>query len=373
MHRHISDRTARLILAMITGFSLGMAACASEGGGLARTPASVPSDPATDVPLGRRLEPRIILGDGSDSIYFDDIRGYGTDSRGHIWVAEYSSVFQEFDPAGKLLRRYDRKGEGPAQFRQVVGLEVDPRTDRMLVKSTGHVTWVTTAFTEIRRLFPLGGGVGGLGGTKRDPVGTGFLMARTQRRDSASADDVVTRWATGVLVRTDDWGISRDTLADLRGGWVRTLNGGTGVPEYFGREIWYPLPTGELLVGDGQASYAVHLLSTSGDTIRTFTRDVPEEDVPEIPGMHRGYVAAALFDPYRNEVLLCRTRPFGKGPVDPLTIDYFSMAGRYLGSLEWDGCPQHVGADGTIYVRELGDRRIDILKGFRYAGEKAPR
>jgi hypothetical protein len=142
---------------------------------------------------------------------------------------------------------------------------------------------------------------------------------------------------------------------------------------FYGREVWYPLPTGELLLGEGHRSYAVHLVSRAGDTLRTYARPVSPEVLDFDDGLEtmRGFVTHAFYDTFREEVLLCRTRARGKGPLEPVIVDYFALRGGYLGTLEWPQCPHHVTQDGMLLVLHLGlpgGPRFPTVRGYRYAG-----
>ncbi len=53
----------------------------------------------------------------SREIFFRNAHSFSIDDRGHIFIPEYMGpVIYELDRDGRLIRRYDKKGQGPGEI-----------------------------------------------------------------------------------------------------------------------------------------------------------------------------------------------------------------------------------------------------------------
>jgi hypothetical protein len=372
---------------------------------------------AQDTPLRRTLVQSVRIDSVSTGLLMTDIRGVATDSMGRIWVAEWDGFVHSFDDRGAHVRSWElrdgnpkpasggsvnawvnrprprtaaeaRLAPRPAEQIQITDFTIDPTTQRLALRHiwTGsdgsrplddrdQVMLLTTdmqkaAHWSLPPAPPVAAGVGGVG---FDPLSRGLLLGIRQRRDSVMADNIRLVWGESLLVRTDERGVVKDTVAGLSGAWMRLTPGISSMssPATAGNPIRLPIPSQGVLVGDGHRTYALHLLAASGDTIRTFGRQLASERLTGQPGpsWFRGFVQNVAYDPVRQEILACRTWPQGTPRTDPVAVDYFNLSGAYIGSLQWPACPKHVGDDGIIYTWGFGGNvNRGMIRGYRYGG-----
>jgi hypothetical protein len=336
------------------------------------------SESAQTVPLERQLTSHCTLGPQGAGYAFDDIRGVAVDSYGRIWVAEYDGLLHTFDKRGSFIRTIDRSGEGPGEFESIISFDIDYHTNRMAIVDNDNwgVLILSVDFTQHQRWrFPTKNFTARMIGVRLMPGTDGVLFPLAVRTDTLTKDGHQIRWATGVLAYAGEDGSVRDTLAPLVGRWSYAKlppDGYTANAPSRGREIWIPLDTLGVLVGDGHQEYRLQLVGLDGRKIREYSRKLPREKFTEWKGpeMYRGFITRAVFDPKRGEILLCRVPPFAVEQTKAFDVDYFSVAGRYLGTLQWPACPVHADREGTIYALSADGDLAPYITAFRYAGEK---
>jgi hypothetical protein len=329
----------------------------------------------TDTPLNRSLIQVVALGADLNEAGFRDVRGYGVDSQGRIWVGEYSGLIHVFDADGGLIETFDRRGQGPGEFDNILALDTDPARRRIVVREGINMKVLTETLEETAR-WPIprvvGGGV--LPGVRFElhhgtlifPIGLG--------REVVEQDTMRLTWTSGVLLRADVQGTQLDTIAALTGGWsmLPPRVSAMSSPPTAGGPVWVPIDSTGVLVGDGHQTYAFYLLAATGDTVGIFERSLPREVLTNTSGPEfaRGFVQRGAYDPYRREVLACRTQPQGGGSrFDPVGVDHFSIEGEYLGTLQWPGCPRYVSDRGTIFLDTRGHLNVPVVLGFQYDDE----
>jgi hypothetical protein len=324
--------------------------------------------------LNRSLVQILTLGADLNEAGFEDVRGYGVDSQGRIWVGEWDGIVHTFQPDGRLIRTWERQGEGPGEFRYIAALDTDPATQRIVVRDVYFMKILNEDLEEVARWqiprVPLGGS---LPGVRFEPGGSAVLFPIGVGRDSVMRDTLRLVWTPGLLLRAALDGTQLDTVGTLVGGWSKLPPGISSMssPPTAGAAIWLPIDTAGVLIGDGQRSYELHLVSASGDTIRTFRRPLPRERLDEPgPEFTRGFVQRAAFDAHRRELLACRTQPPDvRTHFAPVAVDHWSLDGDYLGTLTWPACPRYVSPDGTVFLTTRGQLNVPVVLGFRYAGD----
>ncbi len=67
----------------------------------------------------------VIGGDGGDAngVGFSEIRGIQVDDQGQIYVLDSKEcLVKVFDPKGKLIRSFGKRGQGPGEFQYPLGM-----------------------------------------------------------------------------------------------------------------------------------------------------------------------------------------------------------------------------------------------------------
>jgi hypothetical protein len=334
-------------------------------------------DASTDgnVALEREIVPLFTVGPEGSNWAFNDLRGIAFDSAGRIWVAEYDGAIHLFENDGGYIRTIKRTGDGPGEFETILSFDLDPESNRIILETNDHfgkeVFLLSAEFAEIahwttpRMLGSVFLGVRFLPGSG----GRGLLFPVSQRVDTAAKDNVLLTWTSGVLAHSDSSGAVMDTVAPLVGGWSYRVTGPDGfsmnAPQR-GREIWLPVDTLGVLVGDGHREYNLSLVNRAGDTLRRYKRRVAREVLTDIegPGLTRGNIVRALFDKPRGEILLCRVPRPASYPASE--VDYFSVEGTYLGTLSWPQCPVRADDTGRIYSFGRDENGLPFISVHTY-------
>lgn len=75
------------------------------------------------------LVPELSIGvfEGADEYIFGGVGAIAVSSAGDLYVYDYQvPVIRRYDRAGTYVRQIGRGGEGPGEYRQIVGMEVLP-------------------------------------------------------------------------------------------------------------------------------------------------------------------------------------------------------------------------------------------------------
>ena len=322
------------------------------------------------VALERELTQLFQLGPDGGTWSFRDLRGIAFDSTGRIWVAEYDGVIHQFEEGGRYIRTIKRPGDGPGEFDVILYFDIDPATNNFVLETNEEVIVLDQELEQLARWTRLRKFGVLLSGVRMIPNKGGLLLPLPLKSDTVRKDGFELITSHGLLGRADYDGVVSDTLAPMVGGWTRRKlppDGWRGGVPGRGREIWIPLGTNGVLVGDGHGEYNLSLVNIEGKTLRRYSRRVPVEELTgfEGPAMTRGMISRAVFDSRREEILLCRV------PVDPnsksLEVDYFSLKGEFLGTLAWPLCPYRTHRDGTIYATGLDENGSPFIRAFTYS------
>ena len=172
-HEALYDSSTRRILFVawvvvaVIALALGVSGCASEApasgwGGTVDTLSS--GQVSVYNPLGSLwsagdgwvLEEDLRIGtlEGTGPDMFGAITDFEVDRYGRFWLFEgQAQELRVFDSTGSFVRTVGRKGEGPGEFNQVIGMAwgpdehlwlVDPSNNRLsVVDTTGAAIWAT--------------------------------------------------------------------------------------------------------------------------------------------------------------------------------------------------------------------------------------
>jgi hypothetical protein len=340
--------------------------------GLTAVAACAPSDrgvSAPDVPRWR-LEPIVTLGGPADTGW-TRLKDVVADAHGTMYVLdEGAAQIRVFDSAGVPLRVIGRKGAGPAEFGEAYGMGIGWLGDTLAVLDPGN--------GRLARLTSTGGWVGAwpakriTGRDVRLRQSGLAVYAPDWRPAGGKPQSLLVRYtASGA----GDTLVMPDRPADQPGAIVCPAAGAIrffAIPFAYGI-LSVPGPAGELVTARTDA-YRIAVVSPTGDTLRTISRDVAPLAVSDSEwsaGLaeyreFREKNPAASCDPASPARV--RLKPVLRNLVfddagalwverradDGDVLDVFDRAGKLIGTLS---APMH-DADIPIYVR--GDRLYTI-------------
>lgn len=324
---------------------------------------------APDVPRWR-LEPIVTLGGPADTGW-TRLKDVVADAHGTMYVLdEGAAQIRVFDSAGAPLRVIGRKGAGPAEFGEAYGMGIGWLGDTLAVLDPGN--------GRVARLTPTGEWVGAwpakriTGRDVRLRQSGPAVYAPDWRPAGGKPQSLLVRYtasgAGDTLVMPDRPADQPGAIACPAAGAIRFF----AIPFAYGI-LSVPGPAGELVAARTDA-YRIAVVSPTGDTLRTISRDVAPLAVSDSEwsaglAEYREFRAknpAASCDPasparvrlkpvLRSLVFddagdLWVERRSEAGDV----LDVFDRAGKLIGTLS---APTH-DADIPIYVR--GDRLYTI-------------
>ena len=312
-----------------------------------RVRVSNPDHDADRASGGWRLEEEFRIGvmDGESPELFGDVGSLTADRNGTIYVADFQSAeIRVFDSDGDFVRRFGRRGEGPGEFRLLL------RSMTLLWRHPDRL-WVADA-PNLIAFDSLGIPVG------RPPRRIALSTHWAGQLDSAGLfyeEGVVHANSDGVdrrfVARFRAYDDSIDMLDTLDLPFVsrktrldRHDYGTQGILEVVELPmqpsiLWAVAPSGNVWLVNS-ASYVLHQVSFSGDTLRTVELRRGRE---RLEGAERDSIAEASgfsvdeLPEYRPAVRSLRIAPDGWIWVEPTTPplggrwDLFDPCGRYVG------------------------------------------
>ena len=250
----------------------------------------------------RRLEAsfeelyRIGSMDGQDWEQFGNVSSVAFDGAGRLFVLD-SQVSQIFlvDTGGTLIRRIGREGDGPGEFRNMVGM-VAMDDGRLVVRDLRHRAYhVFDPNGDFERMVRMAGNpslmIAGLLIAQRGanavvttPIGSREFATSMQAVGGqlAQSDPATSRPIE--LVSLDGDEIVTDTIVD---GWLPP--GEAGEPNMFGlpspltfdpKLHWGVLPDGSVAFADSTA-YAIKIAAAGTGISRVLTRPIPPEPMTD--------------------------------------------------------------------------------------------
>ncbi len=249
-----------------------------------RPPASVPSDTVEAVRVSRigRL-------DGASDQVLGRVAGVALGPGGAVYVADaIGSTVRAYDAAGDLVGTVGVEGDGPGEFRALLGLDIDP-SGRLVVRGAFRVSFfepsAESAFADsvVRTL------TGGTPNPDRDVraraghsgfYSPSFVWEGFQRRGYF----YLVHDSTGTV--TDTIGVPDFPDPESTGFANYPINerGGANVPginrvPFEPRPSWDITRRGEVWLSQGER-YEIVAVGPGGDTIAVVRRSVPPESVP---------------------------------------------------------------------------------------------
>ena len=330
-----------------------------------------------DMAGGLRLVEDLRLGSGPDGAgpdAFGDVVSLAASRDGVLYVADkLAREIVVFDESGTFVRRMGRRGEGPGEFRHLLGIDVAwQEPDRLWVLEAPYLHVLDGMGVPVVAAFR---GLSALGGLDREVRvdANGFAYLRKNERDLASplsattVDGVVSKYGIGAGEEVT----AVDSLALEQ--WVETMRvvqrrttGGVDITEVERlpmqpRTLWAVAPAGTLWLAV-TSEHRLHEVTLAGDTLRTVELRRPPAP---LAGAERDSLADASgfpadeLPPFRSA--MDRVEVAGDGLVwvrNPLrgrafAWDVLDACGRYLGNvapgapLDWS--PVAFGEGGTIY------------------------
>lgn len=323
-------------------------------------------DYSPDSGLGEwSLEEELRIGvlEGESPKLFGDVRSVAADRNGTIYVADLQAAeIRVFDSQGGFLRRFGHRGEGPGEFRLLLpGMTVLwQHPDRLWIADAPHLMAfdslgnpVGRAPHQITLSTHWSGQLDSEGlfyeeGVARDRSDIG-MQRRFVARYRAS-DDTFEGIDTLVLPS-----VSRKTRLDrhdygTQGGILEIVE----VPMQLS-VLWAVAPSGNVWLVNS-ASYTLHQVSFSGDTLRTVDL---RRGLERLEGAERDSLAEASgfsvaeLPAYRLAVRRLRVAPDGWVWVEPTTAplgsrwDLFDPCGRYVGVVR---PPERLEAEPILFL-----------------------
>lgn len=316
------------------------------------------------------LEPIVTLGGPTDTGW-TRLKDVVADAHGTMYVLdEGAAQIRVFDSAGAPLRVIGRKGAGPAEFGEAYGMGIGWLGDTLAVLDPGN--------GRVARLTPMGGWVGSwpakriTGRDVRLRQSGQAVYAPDWRPAGGKPQSLLVRYtasgAGDTLVMPDRPADQPSAIVCPAAGAIRFF----GVPFAYGI-LSVPSPAGELVTTRTDA-YRIAVVSPSGDTLRTISRDVTPLAVSDSEwsaglAEYRDFRAknpAASCDPATPARVRLKPvlRNLGfddagrlwveRRSADGDMLDVFDGTGKLIGTLP---APMH-DADIPIYVR--GDRLYTI-------------
>lgn len=232
--------------------------------------------------------------------FLGELSSIAADRAGTIYVSDFSnSLIWVFDPSGRPLPSFGRRGEGPGEFQAPTGLGVGPdgvlyvrdlsRVSRFGPDSvTGRLTKFQSSFlgpamSDWRSMRPTRfDSMGRLYFPHFSTVGRSIATGRYYRYDLRGQ-----RLDSVVVPPFPD---ARPSTASFRTGphGGRSLRGLNYAP-FEPQPVWDVTPRGTLLLGTGQ-TYVLEERSADGRLLRTYQRAVPADRI--LPRERRDSLAA---------------------------------------------------------------------------------
>lgn len=332
---------------------------------------------AHDLAGGLRLVEDLRLGSGPAGTgpdAFGDVVSLAASRDGVLYVADrLAREIVVFDETGTFVRRMGRRGDGPGEFRHLLGVDVAwQEPGRLWVAEAPYLHVLDETGVPAASPFR---GLPALGGLDRDLRldANGFAYLRKNEWDRVSPLSAMTY--NGIVLK---YGIGAEeevaAVDSLQlGQWTETNRvarrrtvGGADVTEVETlpmepRTLWAVAPAGTLWLA-ATSEHRLHEVTLAGDTLRTVElrrppaplagaeRDsladasgFPADELPPFrPAMDRVDVAGDGLVWVRNRL---RGRAFA--------WDVFDACGRYLGNVapgaQLDRSPMAFGEGGTVY------------------------
>lgn len=276
---------------------IGLTACAVVVGGLLVLPApqAVPGDTVKMHVNWNTLDGKHSVGDS-----IGELSGIALDSSGFLYASDFSAgKIWVFDFQGQSLAAVGRKGQGPGEFDAPTGLGVGPDS-RLYVRDVIRVTTFSKDVkTGILRNYetsfrgPMYADWRSMRATRFDTLGRMFYPSF----NSPGLGGVVGYYfgysPDGVLV--DSLGVPRLPNAPPPVARVMTspnsgrMLSGLNYTPFAAIPVWDVTPHGTIVIGSAQ-SYVLKEISRTGQTLRTYSRQVPAQTIPS--GQRRDSIAA---------------------------------------------------------------------------------
>ena len=299
--------------------------------------------------LGLNVELRIGAADGDSPGVFGDVRSLAADHRGTIYVADVQAAeIRAFDSRGRFVRSFGRRGEGPGEFRLLLGgltvLWQDP--DRLWVADAPRLLAFDSLGNQINpssHRLGLGshwegqldsaGFVYDVGGTVVRGHGfapRGFIAKHAQSGDGALLGvDTFRLPPIPQETRTDSSDDGKYAIVEIVAAPMQpTL-------------LWAVAPSGNLWLADSGV-YQLHEVTFSGDTLRTVE---VRRRLERLEGSERDSLAAAAgfssaeLPEFKLALRSLKVAPDGWIWVEPHDApgdgrwDLFEPCGRYVGAV----------------------------------------
>lgn len=386
--------------------------------------------PARDRMLNASFQEVFTVGtfDGADWETFGEVAQVGFDAQGNLHILDAQvSRFVVVDREGRFVRQWGQAGEGPGEWRNVVGAAVF-RDGATAVADMGHgVLQLFSPEGEFLGTGPLrDGAVTRVGTIQPDPRGGAVFNGGGPTRMAVESDgsgppslptnrpvERITLGEDGAKrVFYEAWQppLGEDDEQEMRGVQIRIR----GQPPIFSPGLHAAaLPDGGLAVADS-ASWLVKILGPDGRVVRRLVRDIEpvevtsrvedaylERRIAEIEageGPRMRIVTDDGSGPREmpadqiNRMMIERLRAQGFYPVIPViqelaagwdgtlwlerddgpgdepgVVDLFTADGTYRGSLASDGpgVPDAFGPDGLVAYIERDEMEVPVVRVMR--------
>jgi len=327
---------------------------------------------------------------GNPEVYFQStlLPWYiDTDSTGTVYIADETQVYV-VSPDGRNVRVVGRSGQGPGEFSSVVfGLDVSGDTALVVRLAGDLVRWRLPDLTLLPRIRI--GPVLAFEDLRMERDGFLFTgVSRTVLNESTIRDtNRLMRWG-GDTIRTVFVGASHDK--NQMGTNSRCFPG-ILFPKLFAPTLSWDRRRDVLAVADDK-SYTIHLVFDTGRQLR-IERDKGLRKVTEEMALREAALDDALawgppgeqctttpaeavrqwgYSEYVQPVQALRLSPGGyvwalRGRVsdEPYTIDVFTTAGDYLGTLDGTPMPVAFGPSGRMVVAETDELGVQSIAVYQ--------